>query len=118
MMNEPMTNMETPALTPPTASAARRAESLPITIRSVTKTYGKVLRPRSMSSLDIQSGEFMTLLGPSGSGKTTLLMVLAGFTRPDHGSRACSATDEVIRPATASSATSAWCSRTMPCSRI
>ena len=28
----------------------------------------------------------MTLLGPSGSGKTTLLMVLAGFTRPDHGS--------------------------------
>ena len=29
--------------------------------------------------LDIQSGEFLTLLGPSGSGKTTLLMVLAGF---------------------------------------
>jgi putative spermidine/putrescine transport system ATP-binding protein len=26
------------------------------------------------------------LLGPSGSGKTTLLTVLAGFTRPDHGS--------------------------------
>uniref|UniRef100_UPI003F493B80 ABC transporter ATP-binding protein n=1 Tax=Ensifer adhaerens TaxID=106592 RepID=UPI003F493B80 len=37
-------------------------------------------------SLDIKSGEFMTLLGPSGSGKTTLLMALAGFIRPDHGS--------------------------------
>ena len=36
--------------------------------------------------LDIRSGEFLTLLGPSGSGKTTLLTVLAGFTRPDHGS--------------------------------
>jgi putative spermidine/putrescine transport system ATP-binding protein len=36
-------------------------------------------------SLDIASGEFITLLGPSGSGKTTLLMVLAGFIRPDAG---------------------------------
>jgi ABC-type Fe3+/spermidine/putrescine transport system ATPase subunit len=30
-------------------------------------------------SLDIQKGEFLTLLGPSGSGKTTLLMMIAGF---------------------------------------
>nr|WP_256473466.1 ABC transporter ATP-binding protein [Neisseria sp. HSC-16F19] len=30
-------------------------------------------------SLDIQRGEFISLLGPSGSGKTTLLMLLAGF---------------------------------------
>ncbi len=30
-------------------------------------------------SLDIQRGEFLTLLGPSGSGKTTLLMMIAGF---------------------------------------
>ncbi|MEZ5797586.1 MAG: ABC transporter ATP-binding protein [Paracoccaceae bacterium] len=37
-------------------------------------------------SLEVESGEFLTLLGPSGSGKTTLLMVLAGFTRPDSGS--------------------------------
>jgi putative spermidine/putrescine transport system ATP-binding protein len=37
-------------------------------------------------SIDVKSGEFVTLLGPSGSGKTTLLMVLAGFVRPDSGS--------------------------------
>ena len=59
--------------------------ALPITIRNVTKTYGKVHALDDVS-LDVRSGEFLTLLGPSGSGKTTLLMVLAGFTRPDCGS--------------------------------
>ena len=60
-------------------------EALPIAIRGVTKTYGKVFALDHVD-LDVRSGEFLTLLGPSGSGKTTLLMVLAGFTRPDHGS--------------------------------
>jgi putative spermidine/putrescine transport system ATP-binding protein len=62
-----------------------RDAALPITVRQVTKTYGKV-HALDHVDLDVQSGEFLTLLGPSGSGKTTLLMVLAGFTRPDHGS--------------------------------
>ncbi|MBL8705713.1 MAG: ABC transporter ATP-binding protein [Rhodospirillales bacterium] len=62
-----------------------RAASLPIHVRQVTKTYGSVYALDHVD-LDIESGEFLTLLGPSGSGKTTLLMVLAGFTRPDHGS--------------------------------
>jgi putative spermidine/putrescine transport system ATP-binding protein len=63
----------------------RAAEALPITIRGVTKTYGRV-HALDAVDLDIRSGEFLTLLGPSGSGKTTLLMVLAGFNRPDRGS--------------------------------
>ena len=62
-----------------------KAAALPITIRNVTKTYGPVHALEDVS-LDVRSGEFLTLLGPSGSGKTTLLMVLAGFTRPDSGS--------------------------------
>jgi O-antigen/teichoic acid export membrane protein len=36
-------------------------------------------------SLDIRSGEFLTLLGPSGSGKTTTLMMIAGFETPTAG---------------------------------
>lgn len=36
-------------------------------------------------SLDIEQGEFFTLLGPSGCGKTTLLRMIAGFESPDLG---------------------------------
>ncbi len=72
-----------------------REASLPITVRQITKSYGSV-RALDHIDLDIRSGEFLTLLGPSGSGKTTLLMVLAGFTRPDHGSLKFGDT-EVIR---------------------
>jgi len=35
--------------------------------------------------LEIQPGEFFSLLGPSGSGKTTMLRIIAGFERPDSG---------------------------------
>ncbi|MBZ8117080.1 ABC transporter ATP-binding protein [Roseovarius sp. LXJ103] len=71
--------------------------ALPITVRNVTKTYGDVFALNDVS-LDVKSGEFLTLLGPSGSGKTTLLMVLAGFTRPDSGSLKFGE-DEMIRTA-------------------
>src|SRR5215218_8327522 len=62
-----------------------RGAALPITLRQISKTYGKVAALDHVD-LDVRSGEFLTLLGPSGSGKTTLLMVLAGFIRPDEGS--------------------------------
>ncbi|MCG8526856.1 MAG: ATP-binding cassette domain-containing protein, partial [Opitutales bacterium] len=59
--------------------------SLPISVRGITKSYGR-FKALDDVSLEVASGEFITLLGPSGSGKTTLLMVLAGFSRPDCGS--------------------------------
>ena len=49
-------------------------------------------------SLEIKSGEFMTLLGPSGSGKTTLLMVLAGITNPDYGSVKFGDEEVILKP--------------------
>ncbi len=47
-------------------------------VRAVSKRFGarEVLK---RLSLEIVSGEFLTLLGESGSGKTTLLRLIAGF---------------------------------------
>ena len=59
--------------------------SLEISIKDLTKRYGKIYALDTVS-LDIKAGEFLTLLGPLGSGKTTLLMAIAGFNRPDSGS--------------------------------
>lgn len=72
-------------------------KALPITVRNVTKTYGAVHALDDVS-VDVKSGEFLTLLGPSGSGKTTLLMVLAGFTRPDGGSLKFGESEVIRKP--------------------
>ena len=36
-------------------------------------------------TLDIQSGEFVSIVGPSGCGKSTLLDLIAGLTKPSDG---------------------------------
>src|SRR5438128_5741484 len=51
----------------------------------IGKTYDGVSRVVDKLDLDIERGEFLTLLGPSGSGKTTTLMLLAGFETPTAG---------------------------------
>ncbi len=51
----------------------------------VQKSYdGESLVVKNLN-LDIERGEFVTMLGPSGSGKTTCLMMLAGFEPATHG---------------------------------
>lgn len=49
-------------------------------------------------SLNIRSGEFLTLLGPSGSGKTTTLMMVAGFQAPSKGDIAIDGASVVAVP--------------------
>lgn len=56
-----------------------------IEIRSVTKRFDDVTAVDGVS-LNIQRGEFFSLLGPSGCGKTTLLRMIAGFEQPTAGS--------------------------------
>ena len=55
-----------------------------VRVRSLRKSYGGVVALAGVD-LEIDEGEFFTLLGPSGSGKTTLLRLIAGFERPDGG---------------------------------
>ncbi|MGF7163246.1 putative spermidine/putrescine transport system ATP-binding protein [Rhodoligotrophos appendicifer] len=56
-----------------------------VQFRNVEKTYDGITLVVRDLNLDVEHGEFLTLLGPSGSGKTTTLMMLAGFEVPTRG---------------------------------
>jgi spermidine/putrescine ABC transporter ATP-binding subunit len=66
------------------AQAAALEGGVLLEVRGVAKRFGarQVLND---ISLNIASGEFITLLGESGSGKTTLLRLVAGFEQPTAG---------------------------------
>ena len=53
-------------------------------LRQITKRFGPQTVLQGID-LDLQAGEFVSLLGPSGCGKTTLLRVVCGIERPDLG---------------------------------
>ncbi|MCO4318010.1 ABC transporter ATP-binding protein [Phyllobacterium sp. 21LDTY02-6] len=55
-----------------------------IRLEGVTKSFGALTVVEGLD-LEIERGEFVSLLGPSGSGKTTILMMLAGFENPTSG---------------------------------
>jgi spermidine/putrescine transport system ATP-binding protein len=65
----------------------RDADSTPplLSIRGIGKRFRDVVALHDVN-IDIDRGEFFTLLGPSGCGKTTLLRIIGGFERPSHGS--------------------------------
>jgi ABC-type Fe3+/spermidine/putrescine transport system ATPase subunit len=65
-----------------------------VSINNLRKTYDDVVAVEDIS-IDIDEGEFVSILGPSGSGKTTMLKSIAGFVEPDSG-RISVAGNEII----------------------
>ncbi|WP_115863626.1 ABC transporter ATP-binding protein [Halorussus litoreus] len=55
-----------------------------VTLDHVTKRYADVTAVDDMN-LDIEDGEFVTLVGPSGCGKSSTLETIAGLTKPTEG---------------------------------
>lgn len=59
-----------------------------VELRNVSKHYhlgGEEIRALDNISLDIQEGEFISIIGPSGSGKSTLMHILGCLDSPTHG---------------------------------
>ncbi len=65
--------------------AAPTSTPASVELRSLTKAYGPAIAVDNLS-LQVQPGEFLSLLGPSGCGKTTTLRMIGGFEFPDDGS--------------------------------
>ncbi|EMI47086.1 MULTISPECIES: ABC transporter ATP-binding protein [Pirellulaceae] len=60
-----------------------------VELRGVSKSFRKgdeTITPLDNVDLDIESGEFVSLMGPSGTGKSTLLNLVSGIDRVDAGS--------------------------------
>ena len=55
-----------------------------LALRGIEKRFGDFVAVDALD-LELQSGEFVSLLGPSGCGKTTTLRMIAGFIDPSAG---------------------------------
>jgi len=55
-----------------------------VQVKNIYKTFAG-LNAVDGVSLEIDQGQFFSLLGPSGCGKTTLLRLIAGFEKPSSG---------------------------------
>lgn len=55
-------------------------------VSNITKYYKNKFKAVDNVSINVNQGEFFTILGPSGSGKTSLLKLIAGFEEISSGS--------------------------------
>ena len=59
-----------------------------VELKNVCRSFWKgeeTITPLDDVTLEIQEGDFVSLMGPSGTGKSTLLNLVAGIDRPDSG---------------------------------
>ena len=62
------------------------AEAAPLVqLRSVSKTFSTGTKAVENVNLDLNKGEFLSILGPSGCGKSTLLRLIAGLGEASSG---------------------------------
>jgi NitT/TauT family transport system ATP-binding protein len=54
-------------------------------VRGVSKVFANGVQALAEVSLDVEAGEFLSVLGPSGCGKSTLLRLIAGLIQPTAG---------------------------------
>jgi multiple sugar transport system ATP-binding protein len=66
------------AVNPKVMGIERRAPRGAVSLAGIAKQFGATSVLRGID-LDIQAGEFITILGPSGCGKSTLLRIIAGL---------------------------------------
>ena len=68
-----------------------------VELRSVRKQFGDFVALRDIN-LEIQNGEFFSVLGPSGCGKSTILRLIAGLEDIDSGALLIDGNDMVSTP--------------------
>jgi spermidine/putrescine transport system ATP-binding protein len=80
-----MADLASPGTNTSTSTADAHTSDVDVRIDHVTKKFGDVTAVDDLV-LEIESGEFFSLLGPSGCGKTTTLRMVGGFEDPTKGS--------------------------------
>ena len=79
----------------PTRSFRRKAGDVTLSAQSLTKRYGTASGDEAVrgASLELQVGDFVSIVGRSGSGKSTLMAMLGALTKPTEGKLLLDGTD-------------------------
>jgi spermidine/putrescine transport system ATP-binding protein len=79
------------------SSSGRKMGQAIVKLENLSKYFGEVVAVDNVN-LEIEAGEFVTLLGPSGCGKTTTMRMIAGLEMPTSGSVSIEGQDVTYTP--------------------